>query len=87
MIHWSVLACETTRSTIGFCAAALPVGSGVLSSPAILTFITDSDGDGLPDSWELAHGLDPANPADALLDFDGDGVLNRQEVSRWHRPA
>lgn len=25
----------------------------------------DRDGDGLPDSWEQAHGLNPANPADA----------------------
>ncbi len=25
----------------------------------------DTDNDGLPDAWELAHGLDPKNPADA----------------------
>ena len=25
----------------------------------------DSDNDGIPDDWEEAHGLDPANPADA----------------------
>jgi len=24
----------------------------------------DSDGDGIPDSWEMAHGLNPNNPAD-----------------------
>jgi hypothetical protein len=25
----------------------------------------DADNDGIPDAWEKAHGLDPANPADA----------------------
>jgi pectate lyase len=25
----------------------------------------DADGDGMPDAWEKAHGLDPENPADA----------------------
>ena len=42
---------------------------------------TDSDGDGLPDSREVAQGLDPNNPdtdgdgiPDPLDDADGDGV-------------
>ena len=36
----------------------------------------DSDGDGIPDSWETAHGLDPANAADATPDSTGDGYTN-----------
>lgn len=36
----------------------------------------DSDGDGLPDSWELAHGLDPHDPADAHGDLSSDGIAN-----------
>lgn len=39
----------------------------------------DSDGDGMPDAWEIEHGLDPANPADAWDDRDGDGLLNLEE--------
>jgi hypothetical protein len=39
----------------------------------------DSDGDGLPDDWELAHGLDPNNPVDALADPDGDGLSTIDE--------
>src|SRR5207249_2035371 len=34
---------------------------------------------GLPDEWELANGLSPANAADAGLDSDGDGLTNLQE--------
>jgi len=39
----------------------------------------DSDDDGLPDSWERDHGLDPLDPSDALVDLDGDGLTNLQE--------
>lgn len=43
---------------------------------------SDRDGDGLPDDWEIAHGLNPdrADGADgADGDPDGDGFTNRQE--------
>ncbi len=33
----------------------------------------DSDGDGLPDDYELAAGLNPASSSDAAVDTDGDG--------------
>ncbi len=39
----------------------------------------DSDGDGMPDWWELWHGLNPNDPSDAALDSDGDGVSNLDE--------
>jgi hypothetical protein len=52
---------------------------GIISGNAVLTVLTDTDGDGLPDEWELAHGLDAANPTDATLDRDGDGASNRDE--------
>src|SRR5262249_1400080 len=39
----------------------------------------DCDRDGMPDEGEKAHGLDPANPADASLDRDKDGYTNLEE--------
>ena len=39
----------------------------------------DTDGDGMPDAYELEMGLDPQNPADASMDLDGDGFTNLEE--------
>lgn len=39
----------------------------------------DTDHDGMPDGWEIQHGFDPLNPADALADADGDGLTNVRE--------
>ena len=39
--------------------------------------MADSDGDGMPDGWEIVHGLDPLNPVDALtFSTDGNGLTN-----------
>ncbi len=39
----------------------------------------DIDGDGIPNDWELANGLDPNDPNDATTDLDGDGISNLEE--------
>ena len=39
----------------------------------------DTDGDSIPDGWEVAHGLDPNNPADAAQNADNDGASNWEE--------
>src|ERR1043166_4730624 len=41
--------------------------------------IIDSDRDGIPDSYELAHGWNPNNAADGALDDDLDGMTNAAE--------
>jgi len=49
---------------------------GVLTA---LDLTGDSDGDQLPDSWEILHGLNPADPDDADTDIDGDMLTSREE--------
>ena len=41
--------------------------------------VVDSDGDGIPDDWEIEHGLNPNDPSDAGLDPDKDGLTNFEE--------
>lgn len=46
----------------------------------------DSDSDGMPDSYEIAQGLNP-NANDALGDLDGDGVSNYDEFLNGTNPT
>lgn len=56
------------------CCLLLPFGASVHAQ--------DSDGDFIPDAVETAAGLNPADPNDAGLDRDGDGVPNFWEYVR-----
>ena len=44
----------------------------------------DTDGDGMPDTFEVENGLNP-NVNDAALDKDGDGLTNLQDFQRGTR--
>jgi len=44
-----------------------------------IPFVIDSDRDGIPDDYELAHSLDPHDAADAALDPDNDGLTTLAE--------
>jgi len=39
----------------------------------------DSDRDGMPDGWEVDHGLNPNDASDSKKDRDGDGYTNVEE--------
>lgn len=63
------------------------IGKGIITHPEQVggypdyrgTPYTDTDRDGLPDTWESTHGLDPRDPADATADANGDGYTNIED--------
>lgn len=38
--------------------------------------VKDTDGDGMPDEWEMRYGLSLNDPSDAVMDCNGDGYTN-----------
>ena len=97
----SALGAGTSQANVSLAVAGLAPGttyhfrfvtenSAGTSTGPDRTFTTaaflDSDGDGLPNDWEAANGLNANLASDATLDRDGDGVSNRDEFAAGTDP-
>ncbi|MFZ4396655.1 MAG: DUF2341 domain-containing protein, partial [Kiritimatiellia bacterium] len=67
-------------------AASNSASIGIVGTSGGNSSLADSDGDGMPDSWETTYSFNPTNAADAVLDSDGDGVSNLNEYLHGLNP-
>ena len=74
-----VLSNATTALTGNYTVVVGNAAGSATSRVAVVSVLSDTDKDGMPDAWELANKLDASRSSDALLDSDGDGVINRDE--------
>ena len=50
------------------------------------SYLPDSDGDTMPDDWEIDNSLDPLDPTDGESDPDDDGLTNAEEYAEGTDP-
>jgi hypothetical protein len=71
--------CQPTN-TGQFRCQVVNARANALSTGANLVVLPDFDGDGIGDQWETNYpGFSTNNMADGALDFDNDGMRNRDE--------
>jgi len=75
----------TARASGNVIVSATHEGTLALTRITVAS-VLDSDGDGMPDDYEVANGFNPYDPSDALSDFDGDGLTNVEEYRRATNP-
>lgn len=89
-LRYDVLPTGTPEQTYSVAGAALYGTSTEVTtmgdSTIYLSWGVDTDGDGMPDAWEVKYGFDPGNPSDALQDADRDGMTNLAEYIAGTHP-
>jgi PKD repeat protein len=87
LIQWTPTMAELA---VGSYTVVITVNDGDGGTDAqswtIQIFAADSDGDGMPDDWEIDNGLNPNNPNDAGQDPDQDGATNLEEFGQGTDP-
>lgn len=68
-----------------FLLPAIQIEAGTITGRVLQA--ADSDGDGIPDYWEVIYGLDINDPSDASVDNDGDGLTNLEEFQQNTAPG
>ncbi len=70
-----------TDGTVRYLGGGITFSLALVGGPQTFTdpLNADTDGDGMPDGWEVDNLLDPLDPADAYGDLDTDGLTNLQE--------
>ena len=84
-------ACDTACSGLGMSSDDDDDGDGFNDTidlyPLDVRYAQDSDGDGMPNAWETAYGLNPNDPSDATSDQDNDGIEALDEFLAGTPPA
>jgi alpha-tubulin suppressor-like RCC1 family protein len=90
----SIAFCENvpTGSLTGSQAIKAKIGSGSTTSTgeSVIIDIQDTDGDGLPDTWEVLYGLSPTSNTGnngAAGDYDNDSLQNLNEYLYFSNPT
>jgi len=75
-----------SKPGVNILAGTFVVGERGSTLALNISGFNDTDGDGLPDEWEVLYGLNPSDNTDAILNGDTDALTNLQEFQNGTSP-